>query len=76
MQALRFLNCNNMKLNGLNHLNPPKNHTSINTCKGATIGNLHITAPGDSPNTDGIDIASSSQVQIRNLNIQTGIFFF
>ncbi|KAM7490121.1 hypothetical protein LguiA_033042 [Lonicera macranthoides] len=70
--ALRFFKCDNMKLNGLNHLNPPKNHMSIDLCKGAAISNLHITAPGDSPNTDGIDIVTSTQVQIHDLNIQTG----
>ncbi|KAM7490122.1 hypothetical protein LguiA_033043 [Lonicera macranthoides] len=70
--ALRFFKCDNMKLNGLNHLNPPRNHMSIDLCKGATISNLHITAPGDSPNTDGIDIATSTRVRIHDLNIQTG----
>ncbi|KAM7493018.1 hypothetical protein LguiB_027627 [Lonicera macranthoides] len=70
--ALRFFNCSNMNLHGLNHFNPPRNHISIDTCKGATISNLRITAPENSPNTDGIDISATSQVQIRSLNIQTG----
>ncbi|KAM7490126.1 hypothetical protein LguiA_033047 [Lonicera macranthoides] len=69
--ALLFFNCHNMMLNGLYHLNPPRNHIGIDTCKGARISNLHITAPENSPNTDGIDIATSTHVQIRRLNIQT-----
>nr|XP_043613258.1 probable polygalacturonase At3g15720 isoform X2 [Erigeron canadensis] len=36
------------------------------------IGHLHIIAPEDSPNTDGIDISASSQITIHDSNIQTG----
>ncbi|KAM7490124.1 hypothetical protein LguiA_033045 [Lonicera macranthoides] len=70
--ALHFSKCDNMNLRGLNHINPPRNHISINKCTNVTISNLNISAPKHSPNTDGIDISSSSQVQIHDLNIQTG----
>lgn len=49
---------------------------SIDLCKNVTIGNLNISAPQDSPNTDGIDISSSTRVQIHDLNIQTGNYFY
>ena len=48
-------------------------HISINGCKDVDVGNLQIIAPGDSPNTDGIDIGRSSHVNIHNSNIQTGM---
>ncbi|GAU21642.1 hypothetical protein TSUD_251250 [Trifolium subterraneum] len=36
------------------------------------MSNLHIIAPNDSPNTDGIDIGSSTNVFINNSTIETG----
>ncbi|KAF8012526.1 hypothetical protein BT93_I0629 [Corymbia citriodora subsp. variegata] len=70
--ALTFSNCDNLVLSGLQHINSPKNHISIQHCNGGTISNLNITAPKTSPNTDGIDISSTNQLNIHDLNIQTG----
>ncbi|XP_058784558.1 probable polygalacturonase At3g15720 [Vicia villosa] len=70
--ALRIADCENLKLSGLKHINSPKNHLSINSCTGALIFNLHMTAPEDSPNTDGIDISSSTHIVIQQLVISTG----
>ncbi|XP_059639055.1 probable polygalacturonase At3g15720 [Cornus florida] len=67
-----FDNCNGLRLNGLKHINSPRNHIAINGCKGVTLTNLNISAPESSPNTDGIDIASSTQVLIQNSTIATG----
>ncbi|KAF9615728.1 hypothetical protein IFM89_026143 [Coptis chinensis] len=70
--TVTFHACNNLHLSGLNFVNSPKNHISINTCEGATISNINITAPDDSPNTDGIDISDSAHVQIHDSFIGTG----
>ncbi|XWS19084.1 hypothetical protein CRYUN_Cryun32bG0100800 [Craigia yunnanensis] len=70
--ALRFKGCNNLKLSGLTHINSPRNHIQINRCTNASITNLRIFAPETSPNTDGIDISSSSNIQIRDSYIATG----
>ncbi|XVF65132.1 hypothetical protein PTKIN_Ptkin09bG0222200 [Pterospermum kingtungense] len=70
--ALHFHNCNGLRLERLTHLNSPRAHVSINNCKDVTISNLHIMAPGDSPNTDGIDISVSSNVKIEDTRIETG----
>jgi polygalacturonase len=72
MQAIRFYNCNNLTLSNLTHVDSPRNHISINHCKDASISNLHIIAPKDSPNTDGIDIGSSTNVLINNTTMETG----
>ncbi|KAE8695567.1 hypothetical protein F3Y22_tig00110705pilonHSYRG00167 [Hibiscus syriacus] len=50
----------------------PRSHISVNGCKNVVLSDLHIKAPQDSPNTDGIDISSSSNVQILDSTIQTG----
>ncbi|KAL1564970.1 galacturonan 1,4-alpha-galacturonidase [Salvia divinorum] len=70
--ALRFSQCNNLRVSGLKHMNSQKNHISINGCNHANISNLHITAPGTSPNTDGIDISSSSNLFILDCVMETG----
>ncbi|KAJ9184022.1 hypothetical protein P3X46_007806 [Hevea brasiliensis] len=71
-RALQFHRCDNLQLSGLTHLNSPKGHMGLNYCNGVSISNLTIIAPEDSPNTDGIDISYSTQVNISNSNIGTG----
>ncbi|KAI4317373.1 hypothetical protein L6164_025246 [Bauhinia variegata] len=70
--ALHFHNCKNLQLSDLTHINSPRNHISVNSCDGAHISNLHMFAPEDSSNTDGIDISTSSNIFIRKLEIKTG----
>ncbi|XP_076919668.1 putative polygalacturonase At3g15720 [Bidens hawaiensis] len=70
--ALHFNDCNGLRMNGTSHLNSPSLHISIINSHDIDLGNLRIIAPENSPNTDGIDIASSSQVNIHDCNIQTG----
>ncbi|KAK7387610.1 hypothetical protein VNO78_28528 [Psophocarpus tetragonolobus] len=70
--VLQFHSCGNLSLNGTTHINSPKNHISIDMCNGVHISNIHIIAPMHSPNTDGIDIAGSSNVLIKNSTIETG----
>jgi galacturan 1,4-alpha-galacturonidase len=41
-------------------------------CKNFTFQHVTITAPGDSPNTDGIHIGRSSGINITDTNIATG----
>ncbi|XVF38029.1 hypothetical protein REPUB_Repub20aG0062500 [Reevesia pubescens] len=70
--ALHFHNCNGLRLEQLTHANSPKSHISINDCKDVSVSNIHIVAPEDSPNTDGIDISASSNVKIQDSHIETG----
>ncbi|KAJ6295471.1 hypothetical protein OIU76_027450 [Salix suchowensis] len=49
-----------------------KGHIGINDCNGVLISNLNIAAPENSPNTDGIDVARSTNVHIQDSTIGTG----
>ncbi|KAK4479724.1 hypothetical protein RD792_015256 [Penstemon davidsonii] len=68
-----FRRCNGLRLDGFTKINGPGTHILIMACNDALVSNLRIIAPGDSPNTDAINIASSKGVQIRNSFIATGI---
>ncbi|KAL6272957.1 hypothetical protein ACE6H2_023649 [Prunus campanulata] len=72
VQAIHFYKCDYLQLSGLKHLDSPKAHITINNCNNVSVSNLHIIAPEDSPNTDGIDISMSTFVNIHNSTIGTG----
>ncbi|XP_023637620.1 probable polygalacturonase At3g15720 [Capsella rubella] len=69
---LHFQRCNDLKIIGITSFNSPKNHISINECKRVTITEIKLVAPHDSPNTDGIDISESSNIDIYDTVIGTG----
>ncbi|XP_021912510.1 probable polygalacturonase At3g15720 [Carica papaya] len=71
-RALYLHECNNLELRGLTHLNSQRNHIAIHQCNHVSISDLHIIAPKTSPNTDGIDLSSSSQINISHSFIGTG----
>ncbi|XP_019089017.1 PREDICTED: probable polygalacturonase At3g15720 [Camelina sativa] len=71
-EAVRFLGCQNILYNGLTQINSPRNHISVTGCTNATLLNLHLIAPSNSPNTNGIDISVSHNIQIRSSSIKTG----
>ncbi|GMI93877.1 hypothetical protein like AT3G15720 [Hibiscus trionum] len=70
--ALTFYGCNRLVLKGIRHINSQRNHITISNCNDVTVSNLHISAPRTSPNTDGIDISSSTNIRIRDSFIGTG----
>ncbi|XP_076904735.1 putative polygalacturonase At3g15720 [Bidens hawaiensis] len=70
--TIQFKRCNSMRFNGLTFVNSPRVHILITSCNGVIASNLHIIAPETSPNTDGINIAGSTNVNIRDTVIATG----
>ncbi|XP_050281109.1 exopolygalacturonase-like [Quercus robur] len=47
-------------------------HINVYGCKSLQIQDVTITAPGNSPNTDGIHIGHSSSITISNAKVGTG----
>lgn len=72
VQVLAFNSCNGLIVSSLSITNSPHAHITINGCEGATFSNINIKSPGDSPNTDGIDISSSKRILVKDSNIATG----
>ncbi|QCD99812.1 polygalacturonase [Vigna unguiculata] len=56
----------------MHHMNSPINHISVDMCNGLEFSHVNITAPMESPNTNGIDISGSSNVFVHSSTIQTG----
>ncbi len=62
----------NFTVDGVTLKNSPMFHIKFNQCKYVTVSNITVTAPSNSPNTDGIDPANSKHVHIFNCTIGTG----
>lgn len=64
--------CENVLISGVTLKNSP--NWTINTilCNNVTVDNVTINNPSDSPNTDGIDPESCTNVHISNCHIDVG----
>lgn len=72
MQSLTIAESNNILISGLSTVNSEGFHISIFGSSGVTVQGVKITAPGNSPNTDGIHIQMSSDVTVTSSSIKTG----
>jgi len=70
--SLKFFKVDNSDISGITSLNSKYFHYHVVSCKSINFHDLKITAPGDSPNTDGMHISSSSGVKVTNSAIGTG----
>ncbi|XP_028766597.1 probable polygalacturonase At3g15720 [Neltuma alba] len=71
-QAISFHACKGLTINMVNMINTPRGHVSLNGCNGSVVSNIHLRAPKDSPNTDGLGISGSSHVTIRDSTMEVG----
>ncbi|KAJ4833628.1 hypothetical protein Tsubulata_001244, partial [Turnera subulata] len=70
--SLEFSNSKNIVINGVASLNSQLFHIVINGCQNVKVQNVKVSASGNSPNTDGIHVQSSTGVTILNSKIGTG----
>ncbi|KQJ84052.1 hypothetical protein BRADI_5g18370v3 [Brachypodium distachyon] len=70
--ALKLVSCDGLELSYLSSKDSPQMHIVVSTSRGVNMTHLTITAPGDSPNTDGIHLDRSEGVQITGSTIGTG----
>ncbi|KAK7300974.1 hypothetical protein RJT34_11828 [Clitoria ternatea] len=63
---------NNSIIRGITSKDSKYFHVNVFGCKNITFTNFKISAPADSPNTDGIHIGKSSKVKITYSKIGTG----
>lgn len=72
MQNLEFSNANNIFISGLWSRHSQMFHIVINACNNVNIQGVKVSAPKNSPNTDGIHVQGSSDVMITDSRMGTG----
>ncbi|KAI3510837.1 hypothetical protein L1887_17974 [Cichorium endivia] len=70
--AVTFKNCKNLKVNNIRTKNPQQIHLTFLNSINVRATNLRVIAPANSPNTDGVHISDSQNVQIINSVVKTG----
>ncbi|XP_073137921.1 polygalacturonase-like [Henckelia pumila] len=70
--ALTFYKCKNLVVKDLRIQNAQQMHVSFQRCTHVEASNLVVHAPEESPNTDGIHITATQNIQITNTTIATG----
>ncbi|KAK4342219.1 hypothetical protein RND71_038035 [Anisodus tanguticus] len=70
--TMRFDFVTNSKIHHLRSINSKNSHINLFACNNINISFVRLTAPNESPNTDGIHIGLSTNIKISRTVIQTG----
>ncbi|XP_059442087.1 exopolygalacturonase-like [Corylus avellana] len=70
--TLRFDFVTNARIDHVSSINSKNNHIVIFGCENLNMSRINISAPANSPNTDGIKIGSSHGIRISRSTIGTG----
>ncbi|XP_037496846.1 polygalacturonase At1g48100 [Jatropha curcas] len=70
--ALRFYASYNVTVRDIEIINSPQCHLKFDNSKGIKVNNITISSPENSPNTDGIHLQNTQDVEIQHSNIATG----
>ena len=71
---MTFYSCNQLRVENLMIRDSQQIHVSFEGCNNVKASRLTIDAPQNSPNTDGIHIAGTKNIQINNCAIRTGTY--
>lgn len=69
---MTFNQCNNLEVANLRFQNAQRMHLTFQKCALVKVLNLIITAPENSPNTDGIHVTETQDIRINSCRIRTG----
>lgn len=72
MQALTIDSSSSVRVKDVTVKNGQQMHFVIGRSESVRVTGVKVSAPGDSPNTDGIHITESKNVVIQNCKIGTG----
>ncbi|XP_039041304.1 polygalacturonase-like [Hibiscus syriacus] len=70
--AVTFNECTNLRVSSLRIKNAQQMHLIFRECVNVNAFNLRVKAPGNSPNTDGIHVTGTQNININNCVIGTG----
>ncbi|XP_039808191.1 polygalacturonase At1g48100-like [Panicum virgatum] len=69
---VRFYGSFNVTVRNIRISNSPQCHLKFDSSGGIKVKNVTISSPGDSPNTDGIHLQNTRDVEIRSSSIGCG----
>ena len=72
MQALRFYSSYDVTVRNIQIINSPQCHLKFDSSKGIKVDNITISSPENSPNTDGIHLQNTQDVEIHHSTIGCG----
>jgi len=72
MQSIYFHRIRNGIIQNIKSTDPKGFHIFVTNCVNIRLRRLKLTAPVESPNTDGIHISQSLQVKVSKNTIETG----
>uniref|UniRef100_A0A6N2N5N7 Cellulose synthase n=1 Tax=Salix viminalis TaxID=40686 RepID=A0A6N2N5N7_SALVM len=70
--AVTFCECKNLAVKNLKIQNAQQNHVTFKKSNHVQVSNLTVTSPEESPNTDGIHVTDTQNIQITDSVIGTG----
>ncbi|XP_057812613.2 polygalacturonase At1g48100-like [Cryptomeria japonica] len=70
--ALRFYKSYDVSVQGITIQNSPKCHLKFDFCTSVKVVGVTISSPADSPNTDGIHLQDSRDVEIHHSSMACG----
>ncbi|KAK8512858.1 hypothetical protein V6N13_090397 [Hibiscus sabdariffa] len=70
--AVRFYGSSDVRVEGITIQNSPRCHLKFDNCKGVEVNTVTASSPPDSPNTDGILLSNSMNVQIHSSELACG----
>ncbi|KAL8467513.1 hypothetical protein ACS0TY_030949 [Phlomoides rotata] len=70
--ALTFYKCTDLVVKNLKIQNAQQIHLSFEQCKNVDASKIVVNAPEESPNTDGIHVTATQNIQISSCTIATG----
>ncbi|TVU20405.1 hypothetical protein EJB05_36612, partial [Eragrostis curvula] len=71
-KAVHFEDCKGISVRGITLQNSPQHHLTFTRCSNIDANYLRITAPADSPNTNGVHLVDSYNVHIMDNLLATG----
>ncbi|XAR54364.1 Polygalacturonase [Bertholletia excelsa] len=70
--AVTFDGCKNLRVSRIRFKNAQQMHVTFQNCVNVKAFKLSVIAPENSPNTDGIHVTETQNIQIMNSVIRTG----
>ncbi|XP_062115369.1 polygalacturonase-like isoform X2 [Humulus lupulus] len=70
--AVTFYDCKNLNVTNLRFKDGQRFHLFFDACVNVKAENILVTAPSNSPNTDGIHMRSTQHIHVMNSIIKTG----